>query len=146
MKREYAICICAATVAFALKLFAADASICVDTGKARFPVAPDLWGIFFEDINLSLDGGVYAEMVRNRSFEDCNGNERDMTLEYWHPVGSAEITLDSSLPISRKNNYAVRVAGPSEDAQTLLLRRTRSKRLWRRFSSTERRLNCRRSR
>ena len=112
MKREYAICICAATVAFALKLFAADASICVDTGKARFPVAPDLWGIFFEDINLSLDGGVYAEMVRNRSFEDRNGNERDMTLECWHPVGSAEITLDSSLPISRKNNYAVRVAGP----------------------------------
>ena len=111
MKRQSTICICAAAVAVALDLFAADATICVDTGKSRFPVAPDLWGIFFEDINLSLDGGVYAEMVRNRSFEDCNGNERDMALEYWHPIGLAEIVLDSSRPISKKNSHAVRVAG-----------------------------------
>ena len=50
----------------------------VDTSKALYPTSPDLWGIFFEDIDLSLDGGVYAEMVRNRSFEDGNGsgNER----------------------------------------------------------------------
>ena len=29
---------------------------------------PNLWGIFFEDIDLSLDGGMYAEMMRDRSF------------------------------------------------------------------------------
>ena len=33
-------------------------------------VSPLLWGIFFEDINCSADGGLYAELVRNRSFED----------------------------------------------------------------------------
>ena len=47
-----------------------ECSIMVDAGKVRFPVAPDMWGIFFEDIDLSLDGGIYAEMVRNRSFEE----------------------------------------------------------------------------
>ena len=31
-----------------------------------------LYGIFFEDINCSADGGIYAEMVRNRSFEDSD--------------------------------------------------------------------------
>jgi alpha-L-arabinofuranosidase len=32
-------------------------------------VAPTLWGLFFEDINRGADGGVYAEMVENRSFD-----------------------------------------------------------------------------
>ena len=40
--------------------------------KANQPVAaiqPNMWGIFFEDINMAADGGVYAELVKNRSFE-----------------------------------------------------------------------------
>jgi len=40
--------------------------------KANTPVAevqPTMWGIFFEDINLGADGGIYAELVKNRSFE-----------------------------------------------------------------------------
>ena len=28
-----------------------------------------MWGIFFEDINMGADGGIYAELVKNRSFE-----------------------------------------------------------------------------
>lgn len=30
------------------------------------------YGIFFEDINHAADGGLYAELIRNRSFEDCD--------------------------------------------------------------------------
>ncbi len=44
----------------------------VFTVKADQPVAdiqPTMWGVFFEDINLGADGGIYAEMVKNRSFE-----------------------------------------------------------------------------
>ena len=32
-------------------------------------VASTMWGIFFEDINMGADGGLYAELVKNRSFE-----------------------------------------------------------------------------
>jgi len=42
----------------------------VNTKKVRFPVSDDLYGLFFEDINRAGDGGVYPEMIRNRSFED----------------------------------------------------------------------------
>lgn len=38
-----------------------------NTSVAR--VQPTMWGIFFEDINLGADGGIYAEMIKNRSFE-----------------------------------------------------------------------------
>ena len=42
----------------------------VRTREKRFPVAPDLYGLFFEDISHAGDGGLYPEMLRNRSFED----------------------------------------------------------------------------
>lgn len=42
----------------------------VRTEKELFPVSEDLYGIFFEDINRAGDGGLYPEMLRNRSFED----------------------------------------------------------------------------
>ena len=32
-------------------------------------ISPDLWGIFFEEINFAGDGGLYAELVRHRNFE-----------------------------------------------------------------------------
>jgi alpha-L-arabinofuranosidase len=41
----------------------------VQTGKPGAKINPAMWGIFFEDINFGADGGLYAEMVKNRSFE-----------------------------------------------------------------------------
>lgn len=41
----------------------------VKAADIKTAVSPNMWGIFFEDINLSADGGIYAELVKNRSFE-----------------------------------------------------------------------------
>ena len=41
----------------------------IQTNKPTATVAPTMWGIFFEDINQGADGGLYAELVKNRSFE-----------------------------------------------------------------------------
>lgn len=41
----------------------------VDADKPRAEVQPTMWGLFFEDINFGADGGLYAELVKNRSFE-----------------------------------------------------------------------------
>lgn len=42
----------------------------IKTNNRRFETAKDLYGIFFEDINRAGDGGLYPEMLRNRTFED----------------------------------------------------------------------------
>ena len=42
----------------------------IKTREKRFETAKDLYGIFFEDINRAGDGGLYPDMMRNRSFED----------------------------------------------------------------------------
>ena len=41
----------------------------VEVNKPVAKVSPSMWGVFFEDINFGADGGVYAELVKNRSFE-----------------------------------------------------------------------------
>lgn len=48
----------------------ARAAVTIAAGEPGTPVSPDLYGIFFEDINHAADGGIYAELIRNRSFED----------------------------------------------------------------------------
>ncbi|MFD2595425.1 alpha-L-arabinofuranosidase C-terminal domain-containing protein [Sphingobacterium griseoflavum] len=44
----------------------------VQLDKSVGKISPHMWGIFFEDINLGADGGIYAELVKNRSFEFDN--------------------------------------------------------------------------
>ncbi|WP_246197781.1 alpha-L-arabinofuranosidase C-terminal domain-containing protein [Chitinophaga agrisoli] len=48
---------------------AAPVNITVQINKPITAVPPAMWGIFFEDINFAADGGLYAELVKNRSFE-----------------------------------------------------------------------------
>lgn len=43
--------------------------VIVSAGHPIAEVQPTMWGIFFEDINFGADGGIYAEMIKNRSFE-----------------------------------------------------------------------------
>lgn len=47
---------------------AQDIKMNVDS-KSRAKIQPTMYGVFFEDINFAADGGIYAEMVKNRSFE-----------------------------------------------------------------------------
>lgn len=41
----------------------------VKANQVKTPIQKTMWGIFFEDINFGADGGIYAELVKNRSFE-----------------------------------------------------------------------------
>jgi len=43
--------------------------ITVNTKNLSGKISPTMWGVFFEDINMGADGGIYAELVKNRSFE-----------------------------------------------------------------------------
>ena len=53
-------------------LAANSATITVDSKKQGAAVSSRIYGIFFEEINHAGDGGLYAELVRNRGFEDAN--------------------------------------------------------------------------
>jgi len=84
---------------------AQDARIRVDAGERGVPISPVLWGIFFEEINHAGDGGLYAELVRNRSFEDAN------TPEGWSLLPSSrssQVAIDTTSPLHPRNLRSLR--------------------------------------
>jgi len=48
------------------------ATITIDASKKEAPVSPTLHGIFFEEISHAGEGGLYAELIQNRGFEEAN--------------------------------------------------------------------------
>ena len=50
----------------------AKGTITIDASKPGAAIPPRLYGIFYEEISHAGDGGLYAELVRNRGFEDAN--------------------------------------------------------------------------
>ena len=83
----------------------AQAVITVDLNKPGHAIPSTLWGIFFEDINLSADGGLYPELVRNRSFEDSE------QPDYWTLTNDAgshcAMAVDSSRPLNTINRHSL---------------------------------------
>src|SRR5437870_1615809 len=70
------------------------ATLKVDLGRARSPVSPTLYGLMTEEINYSYDGGLYAELVRNRTFRsDWSGILNWFLIE--KGTSSAKIGVDS---------------------------------------------------
>src|SRR5680860_1489591 len=49
--------------------YAQERKLVVNAANTVIKIQPTMYGIFFEDINFAADGGLYAEMVKNRSFE-----------------------------------------------------------------------------
>jgi hypothetical protein len=60
--------ICLLICFVSLQLFS-QRKLTVVADKPLAAIAPTMWGVFFEDINFGADGGLYAELVKNRSFE-----------------------------------------------------------------------------
>ena len=67
-------------------------------------VTEDHYGIFYEEINHAGDGGLYAELVRNRSFEDNAGNP-----DGWWTVGNAEMVLTTDKLLNPVQQRALRL-------------------------------------
>ncbi|MCA9237933.1 MAG: hypothetical protein KDA44_20815 [Planctomycetales bacterium] len=95
---------------------AADASIRVHADQLGAPLSPHLYGLFFEDINFGADGGLYAELLQNRSFEyfPCIGwnprSEKYHALYAWEKVerggGRGAMRVERGIPLNRNNtNY-----------------------------------------
>ena len=75
-------------------------------------ISPDLFGVFFEDINYAADGGLYAELVQNRGFEysdaDHPRHEGWGPAYAWRTYGGAALSFDTANPIHANNaHYAV---------------------------------------
>jgi alpha-N-arabinofuranosidase len=83
----------------------AEITIQADQPKA---ISSDLFGIFFEDLNYAADGGLYAELIQNRSFEYSSADHRDWNfLTAWELIqrngGKCSLALETEAPIYPDN-------------------------------------------
>jgi alpha-N-arabinofuranosidase len=77
----------------------------VDATKTITKIQPTMFGLFFEDINFAADGGLYAELIKNRSFEF------DKPLMGWEQPNTKRSSLNkesgSAAPIKIEANNTV---------------------------------------
>jgi alpha-N-arabinofuranosidase len=89
-------------------------ALTVQVNKPGAAIGKNMYGLFFEDINFAADGGLYPELVKNKSFEIDNH------LLGWRAIrGAAALesyVVSSDRPLSNANNHFLRlstsVAGP----------------------------------
>ena len=99
MKKAIALCLFSMGV---VGLMAQSNEFKIDVQKTGAPIQSTMYGIFFEDINYGADGGLYAELVKNRSFEFEN------PFGGWTPFGN--VSVQTQKPCFDRNPHYVRLS------------------------------------
>src|SRR6201994_2390901 len=103
-----------AAVALFVQAQLSRAVISIDLAHPGAAISPNMFGIFFEDINFAADGGLYPERIKNRSFEF------DQPLAGWHAnlnitrkrelgATQGELAVRTEDPLNKTNPHYLRV-------------------------------------
>ena len=80
----------------------------IDASLVTAKVSPMLYGLMTEEINYSYEGGLYGELIRNRSFK-ASAKE----AKYWSALGGGAIALDASAPLNEALNVSLKLDASS---------------------------------
>lgn len=88
------------------------ATVTLDRSAAK-PISDEFIGIFFEDINYGADGGLYAELIRNRDFEFSPADRPEWSATTgWETSGDLELIINDTDPVHPNNcHYALLSTG-----------------------------------
>ena len=78
-------------------------SLTINADHAVSKVSPRLYGLMTEEINFSYEGGIYGELIRNRTFK-ANGQNP----VFWSPVGDTSLALDTNQPLNEALNLSLK--------------------------------------
>ncbi len=101
--RRYTEILAALALSAGMALHAQTNEMVIQTKKLGAEIQPTMYGLFFEDINYAADGGLYAELIKNRSFEF------PQHLMGWNTYGKVSLMDDG--PFERNPHY-VRLSAP----------------------------------
>ena len=94
------------------------ATLTIDVANPVAKVSPTLYGIMTEEINYSYDGGLYAELVSNRTFQ----TNRGLNLEHWTLIQNGDsragIAIDKTTGPSKANPHSLKFTVISADRQS----------------------------
>ena len=88
-------------------------AITIQAGQPGAKINPAMWGIFFEDINFGADGGLYAELVKNRAFEFPDA------LMGWTKLSPSkargELSIREDRPFNAANRHYLHIESEGKD-------------------------------
>jgi alpha-N-arabinofuranosidase len=87
----------------------AAATLTIDAGRVVGKVSPTLYGLMTEEINHSYDGGLYAELVRNRAFLDDAKGPAHWSAVQAGGASAATLTLDTAQPLNANLPVSLRL-------------------------------------
>ena len=91
----------------------ANPTLTIQADQPGAKINPAMWGIFFEDINLGADGGLYAELIKNRAFEFPE------PLMGWHKLSPSKsvgtLAIRDENPFNAKNPHYLRIESQGKD-------------------------------
>jgi len=102
-----------ASFLFFISFLHAQSKLTIDLNNTGISVSPTLYGIFFEDINHAADGGLYAELIKNRSFEDGT------SIDPWVRITNNAImslSLDKTNPLNTAQTNSLKMTVTSASA------------------------------
>ena len=107
MKNRTALYATSLAVALACATAAEPLSLTIRADQPGAKINPAMWGIFFEDINLGADGGLYAELVKNRGFEfpDAMMGWSKVTTD----AAQGELSIGTNVPFNAANPHYLRI-------------------------------------
>ena len=91
----------------------ATVTITIHADQPGAKINPAMWGVFFEDINFGADGGLYAELVKNRAFEFPD------PMMGWMSVGAntsrGQLSIHDENPFNAANRHYLRIESGSNN-------------------------------
>src|ERR1035438_8031529 len=98
LKQKWSLIVVLALSAVALARGQSAATVSIQVNQPGAVVSSNLFGIFFEEINFAGDGGIYAEMVRNRAFN--NSSKPDYWTLVTNGAAAGTMKVDFSQPLN----------------------------------------------
>ena len=102
----------------AISLAQQPATLTIDTAHPVAAVSPTLYGLMTEEINFSYDGGLYAELVNNRTFQ----NNRGPSAEHWtilqNGTATATMAIDKTAGPSTALTHSLKLTVQAADAKS----------------------------
>src|SRR5438105_15290209 len=80
------------------------ATLDIDVSKRGPAIPPTFGGLMTEEINHSYDGGLFAELIQNRTFQDPAPRQRQVSAPdlpvHWSLIGDGRATVDRNDPVN----------------------------------------------
>jgi alpha-L-arabinofuranosidase len=95
----------------------ATASITVRADRQIATVSPELYGVFFEEINQAGEGGIYAELIRNRGLEDAAAPKLPSGWGVLNEGGPGQVVVDTAAPLNQARRHSIRIEREAGDGR-----------------------------